>query len=152
MPEYRAARSISVYLSMSAGEVSTSGVVDHALRHGKRVFVPYIYRRLTPSEGQPASVMDMLELQSIDDFASLQPDHWGIPALSNDSVSSRANSFGGTGLSAVGGAPQGLDLILLPGMAFDSSFGRLGRGKGFYDYFLHRCRLTSSMPFRGERD
>lgn len=29
-----------------------------------------------------------------------------------------------------------IDVVLVPGLAFDASGGRLGRGKGFYDHFL----------------
>lgn len=30
----------------------------------------------------------------------------------------------------------GLDLILVPAVAFDASFNRLGHGKGFYDRYI----------------
>ncbi len=37
-----------------------------------------------------------------------------------------------------------LDLILVPGLAFDEQGGRLGRGAGFYDRFLAHPNLTAS--------
>jgi len=151
MPEYKAAKRISVYLSMPSGEISTSGIVHDALAQGKRVFIPYTYRPSESKEGQPTSIMDMVELLSIKDYESLEPDKWNIPTPSKASISSRANSFGGKGVTdgkEVEEAEEeaGLDLIVMPGMAFDASFGRLGHGKGFYDYFLRRCHDASRMP------
>lgn len=152
MPEYKAARRISVYLSMPGGEISTSSIVRDALNQGKKVFIPYTYNRNNPSEGQPKSIMDMVELQSMNDFESLKPDKWGIPTPSVDSISSRANCFGGMGITngSTADISEGLDLIVMPGMAFDSHYGRLGHGKGFYDNFLTRCHQASRMPFRGK--
>jgi 5-formyltetrahydrofolate cyclo-ligase len=157
MPEYKAAKRISVYLSMPSGEISTSGIVHDALKQGKQVFIPYTYKLTAPKEDQPKSIMDMLELQSLSEFATLEQDNWGIPTLNADSISSRANVFGGTGITQEEVTPNstsedtGLDLIIMPGMAFDLEFGRLGHGKGFYDYFLHRCSRSSRMPFRGKK-
>ena len=42
---------------------------------------------------------------------------------------------------------EGLDLIIVPGLAFDKKGGRLGRGKGCYDYFL--SRLPRKTPIVG---
>ncbi|KAF2805490.1 5-formyltetrahydrofolate cyclo-ligase-like protein [Mytilinidion resinicola] len=157
MPEYKAAKRISIYLSMPSGEISTSGIVHDALKQGKKVFIPYTYKMANPREGQPKSIMDMLELTSMNDFASLNPDGWGIPSLDKDSISQRENSFGGKGITdgsfeGWNEADSGLDLIVMPGMAFDSSLGRLGHGKGFYDFFLERCQThsmetTARKPF-----
>lgn len=144
---------------MPSGEINTSSIVRDALAGGKKVFIPYTYKLSNPTERQPQSIMDMVELRSMSDFESLQPDNWGIPTPAVDSISARTNCFGGTGITngevrvnsnAVTAKDAGLDLIVMPGMAFDSGFGRLGHGKGFYDYFLTRCHQATYMPFRGK--
>lgn len=41
-------------------------------------------------------------------------------------------------------ADEAIDVVLVPGMAFDSEGNRLGRGKGYYDRFLKL--LTNPRP------
>ncbi|KAI9877806.1 MAG: hypothetical protein M1830_002740 [Pleopsidium flavum] len=157
MPEYQSARRISVYLSMPSGEIATSAIVHDALQQGKKVFVPYTHRKASQSPAQPNFVMDMLSLHSEDDYRSLTPDNWGIPTFSEDSIGSRQNCLGGKDMDEmqVGGNGKdeiGLDLVVMPGMAFDKKLARLGHGKGFYDFFLQRYQeqssaMSTTMPF-----
>jgi len=159
MPEYQSAHRIGVYLSMPNGEIATSAIVYDAFRQGKKVFVPYIHDVAVQTPSQPKAVMDMLSLDSEDDYRSLSPDKWGIPTLGEGSIARRENCFGGTGAKDVqpgrtGNNEIGLDLVVMPGMAFDSKMARLGHGKGFYDYFLQRYQEKSDMvrrkmPFLG---
>jgi 5-formyltetrahydrofolate cyclo-ligase len=150
MPEYQNARRISVYLSMPAAEVQTVMIVRDALSSGKQVFIPYMYKLKTPQVGEPTSVMDMLELESLQDYEGLQLDKWGIPTPSEDSISLRNNCFGwkgkeeGTG-KVEGSAETGLDLIVTPGLGFDVELGRIGRGMAFYDRFFARCQSHSTL-------
>ncbi|THX46361.1 nagb/rpia/CoA transferase-like protein [Aureobasidium pullulans] len=142
LPEYKIARSISIFMSMPSAEINTESLTKDALSSGKHVFVPYIYKPKQPRQDNlPVSIMDMLQLASEDDYASLQPDKWGIPSIPKETVPSRTNSFGGKDLTD-GDAPApnaaGLDMILMPCMAFDQDLNRLGHGKGYYDNFLTR--------------
>jgi 5-formyltetrahydrofolate cyclo-ligase len=151
LKEYQTAGAISVFLSMPGKEVSTTEVVRDALKAGKEVFVPYIYEVAAP-EGR-GKVMDMLRLRSESDLDSLKPDAWGIPTLSDDSVSLRQNALGGYGLESDSASPQ-LDLIFVPSVAFDHERRRLGHGRGFYDRYLERyssaaTRCGSRMPLLG---
>ncbi|KAL1302067.1 hypothetical protein AAFC00_002508 [Neodothiora populina] len=142
LPQYRNAKTISIFMSMPSGEINTERLLKHALAEGKRVFIPYIYKASKENvQDLPASIMDMLCLTSKEDRATLKPDKWGIPSIEKASVQDRLNSFGGKGLSN-GEPPRheaaGLDLIVMPSMAFDAQMNRLGHGKGYYDNFLTR--------------
>ncbi|KAJ6086349.1 5-formyltetrahydrofolate cyclo-ligase [Penicillium sp. IBT 16267x] len=132
LPEYQNANSIAVYLSMPTGELSTSSIVKDAFANGKNVYIPYIHTV------EKTSVMDMLALESMTEYESLQPDKWGIPSLLPVQVPGRRNGL----------TENGLDLIVMPGMAFDHRFRRLGHGKGYYDHFLTRySQISKKMPF-----
>jgi len=129
---------------MPISEIQTDGIVRHALANGKRVFVPYIYKTQNKSPDTPRSVMDMVDLQSISDYDSLKRDSWGIPTIESATVDEREH--------ILKKGSKGLDMILMPGVAFDidpenGAIRRMGHGKGFYDYFLHRHReIRSSQP------
>jgi 5-formyltetrahydrofolate cyclo-ligase len=144
MPVYQKAQSIAIFLSMPGREVSTRDIVLDALDSGKAVFVPYLHS----PENAKNRTMDMLQLKNKNDFLSLQPDNWGIPSLSHDSVAQRRNAFGGfgplnTSSHDTGSAPS-LDVVFVPSVAFDASHRRLGHGKGFYDRYLSKYRNIAS--------
>ena len=143
LPEYKNASRISIYLSMPEGEVSTSDIVHDAFRQGKTVFVPYIYKLVSPPPKGPKSVMDMVSLNSPEDYKALEHDAWGIPTPNKSSISERHRCLNDPETNSDGVAKglmkmEDIDMIIMPGMAFDREFGRLGHGKGFYDFFLQR--------------
>ncbi|KAK0764239.1 hypothetical protein N5P37_003636 [Trichoderma harzianum] len=137
---YQDANRISVYLSMPVGEIQTDAIVRHALNSGKQVFVPYLHKSPLDEPGTPARVMDMVQLQDVQDYDGLQRDSWGIPSIDPATVHLRQRILGGPDVHK--SDQSTLDLILMPGVAFDTdsagSVRRLGHGKGFYDFFLNR--------------
>ncbi|KAI7701475.1 hypothetical protein KC353_g15303, partial [Hortaea werneckii] len=98
--------------------------------------------------------MEMLRLDSLEEFELLERDSWGIPSLPSTSLAGRENARGGFGpegrISRPGeeqgeegkgkddGKHGGLDLIVVPGVAFDREMARMGHGAGFYDGYLTR--------------
>jgi 5-formyltetrahydrofolate cyclo-ligase len=144
---YVEAKRVSVFLSMPSGEIQTDAIVRNALASGKEVFVPYLHRNPLPSHDLPARVMDMVRLKDLRDYESLKPDRWGIPSIDPATVHERERIFGGP--DAQHSDQIFLDLILMPGVAFDrdpqsGAIRRLGHGKGFYDYFINRHKAKLS--------
>lgn len=118
LEEYRRAGTVMVYLDFR-NEVSTGAIVADAMAAGKRVVVPLTdvaRRRLVPS----------LLVNYPDDLA---PGAWGILEPKPDCVRPVD--------------PKELDLVLVPGVAFDTVGNRLGYGGGFYDRFLPLTRPDS---------
>jgi 5-formyltetrahydrofolate cyclo-ligase len=153
---YKRAKSLSIYLSMPASEAQTDLLVRDALRKGKRVFVPFLYAPTTQdgaTSGKQRKVMDLLRLNSEEEYDGLSKDAWGIPSLSADGVKDRENAMGGKGLTLAGdetsqgeSSTGGLDLVVVPAVAFDTHLDRLGHGAGFYDAFLTRFCSEGKRP------
>lgn len=144
LPQYQSARRIGVYLSMPKGEVTTRAIVLDAMAQGKQVFVPYIYTAQPNTFSEKArKVMDMVSVHSREDYESIEShrDAWGIPSVEDESVAGR-NSVVGFEAETTNMRNRvskcDLDMIVMPGVAFDTDCGRLGHGKGFYDFFLQR--------------
>ena len=146
---------------MPQGELSTRLIVLDALNQGKEVYVPYTYKSASVVKGVPSSVMDMVSLHSQADYDSLETDPWGIPTPAEASLTMRKKCLDFSGPQPLAGdgssnALQNLEIIMIPGMAFDRRFARLGHGKGYYDCFLTRYHEKaaadahkSKMPFLG---
>lgn len=142
---YQDAQRISIFLSMPSGEVQTDAIVRDALASGKQVYVPYLYKTPFPLDESPPRIMDMVRLRDIQDYESLRRDKWGIPSIDASTVDERQWILGGG--AEASHLDSTLDLILVPGVAFDidpqtGRLRRLGHGKGFYDFFIKR--LTES--------
>ena len=108
-PEYMKAEVIMVFLSLPT-EVDTTPVVLRAWQDRRRVLAPKVswnQRRMLPLEVR--SLTDDLMVSSM----GIREPITGIPFPVPD-----------------------IDLVIVPGLAFDEYGNRLGRGRGFYDRFL----------------
>ncbi|XP_067023211.1 5-formyltetrahydrofolate cyclo-ligase-like isoform X2 [Acropora muricata] len=136
MEEYKLSRRISVYLSMPS-EVETEGILKDIFQTKKDCFVPrYI-----------GSNMDMVKLDSMEDFFSLPLTSWNIRQPAEDDEREEALLSGG------------LDLIVVPGLGFTKHGLRLGRGLAFSTQICDDLPVTERdmvwalccSPFRDQR-
>ena len=104
---------VMLYLSMKS-EVETFGLLDILLHQEKRVCAPAVdTHRL---ELTPRQIRDVKTELVRHRYGLLEP-HAACPIFPISQ----------------------LQLIIVPGIAFDSNGYRLGYGKGFYDRFLAKC-------------
>ena len=107
-------------------EVQTLPALRAAFQGGARVYVP----RVT---GPRSGDMAFVRLAGFDEIARLPLDRWGIPTPGEGHAAPAGGGGGGGG----GGPrepldPASVDLVLVPGVAFDVGGARLGHGKGYY--------------------
>lgn len=101
--------------------------------------------------------MDMLTLASLEEYRNLPRDKWGIPSLPSDGVGGRENPLcdgadanGREGKGEGKAETGGLDLVIVPGVAFGVDGRRLGHGKGYYDTWIERyARVWGQVPVLG---
>lgn len=115
---FRKAGLVLFYVSMPQ-EVDTQRLIERTLKLGKRVAVPAC--------DAAAADLGLYEVRSL---GVLRPGRFGI--LEPEPAECEAVE-----LSQV-------DLVVVPGLAFDRGKNRLGRGKGYYDRFLKR--LSEGVP------
>ena len=105
---------IMTYVSFK-NEVSTIDIINELLKMGKEIIVPICDTKdytLIPSR-----ILSMDEL-SVSYFGIMEPKEPFIRPVD----------------------PKDIDVILVPGLAFDRNRNRLGHGKGFYDRFLRSVK------------
>lgn len=122
LPAFQQCKTVSCYLSMPAAEVQTTSLILNVLGDlGKTLFVPSI----ASSDGS----MDFVRVYTEEDYRSFPSGLWGIPEPTPEWSSKKRQSVFDADC-------DNLDLILVPGVAFDRSLSRLGHGKGYYDRFI----------------
>lgn len=135
LPEFKKAKIILFYVSIR-GEVRTDKMISESLEKGKRILVPFADLK-----------NKTLLISEINDLDELSPGAFGIPEPKNP------KEF----------PLERIDIVVIPGIAFDMKGNRVGYGMGFYDRFLktlkphvHKIALSyglqivSGIPTDGE--
>ena len=121
LPEYAAAKTVMYYVDVRS-EVRTRHYLATALTHGKRIVVPYC----VDGELELFLLEDMNEL-AIGMYKILEPRE-ELRARPEKKI-----------------RPDELDLIMVPGVAFDRRGARTGHGFGYYDKLLEHSRMDCPL-------
>lgn len=115
LPVFAHAHSVLAYVSRRH-ELDTHPIIQRLLQHGRRVYVPHFdeaTRQYAVSE-----LRDFHGELAVGKYEILEPRPEAVR---------RAH-------------PNIVDVFLVPGLAFDRTGNRLGRGKGYFDRLLHEVR------------
>jgi len=123
LPAYAAAKTVMWYVD-AGSEVRTRHTLPEALTHGKRVVVPWCV--VETNELELFLLEDMSELVE-GAYKILEP-----KAELRDRAAKKVQ-------------PADLDLVMVPGTAFDLRGGRMGQGKGYYDRLLANARPDAPL-------
>ncbi|KAK1314667.1 hypothetical protein QJS10_CPA06g01603 [Acorus calamus] len=131
---FKSSKGLCAYISCeSLREVDTSRILSEILSsdcHGqikKKLYVPRVEDK--------NSHMRMLNISSIEDLI----------ANSMNILEPAPTDVNGNQREDVMHASEPVDLLLLPGLAFDRFGQRLGRGGGYYDVFLKKYRELATQ-------
>lgn len=121
LPEYAAAKTVMFYVDVR-DEVRTRHALPQALQSGKRIVIPYCVDGL----------LELFHLESMDELSV------GMYKILEPKTELRD-------VAVKRLQPQDLDLIMVPGVAFDRNGGRTGHGKGYYDKLLEHARPDAPL-------
>jgi len=113
--EFIKAKTIMFYVS-TKDEVKTESMIKYALKLGKKVVLPI--------SDLKKKTLDLSEIKDFDN--ELEPGAFNILEPKKDFLRSVS--------------PEEVDLVIVPGVAFDENGDRIGYGMGFYDRFLKTIR------------
>jgi len=119
-PIYTDAKIIMSYMNFG-GEIDTSFINNHILENGKTLILPKILK----DNGLVGVIYDGSEKFNIDNLFKIR-------------------EVDGTYIEA-----KKIDLVIIPGLAFDLNGNRIGFGKGYYDNFLVDYPGTIVAPYYG---
>lgn len=122
LPEYQKARTVLFYVDVRS-EVRTRHSLPTALTHGKKIVVPWCN-----DQGE----LELFHLESMEELAT------GMYKILEPKEELRR-------LPSKVVPVEELDLVQVPGVAFDRTGARMGHGKGYYDKLLEHARPDTPL-------
>jgi 5-formyltetrahydrofolate cyclo-ligase len=133
LSQYQQAKSVGLFLSMPTSEICTEQVCKHALAQGKAIYVPQVGQNFEQADMELVQVVGDAPVDGEPFYFDWPRNKWGIPEPPE-------------GMPLTCAQPGEVDLIVVPGLAFDRKGNRLGQGKGYYDRFLLRMMAPDVKP------